>query len=357
MDLTTPFGRAQAFTLLTSRGLIRIALAIPPNAEFTVDNVSNPYGCSDKSTLSVYRRPLPTANLRFLSQVMWDGRESSALAGTQDITKNTNPGDLLADLAHQSVSATRIHAQATSDLTSTQQQTIVNFEMNLSVAQAIDAVAGRLDNAATGGPAPIAAQPFSIGVNDPLSTSPPFDQNVFTPFNSWVNSPMDTSADNKKASIARGEIIFNTRSFTVSGVAGLNDMFFNNGPATVTCSFCHNNPNLGNHSLPLALDTGVADPTTFLLVGSYLPLITFRNINTGATMQTTDPGVALVSGKWNDIGKFKIPILRGLAARAPYFHNGSAQSLIDVLNFYEFRFGVSLLPQDFTDLLNFLSSL
>lgn len=359
MDLTTAAGRAQAFTLLTSRGLIRIVLPVPTNAEFTVDSVTNQYGCSDKSTLSMYRRPLPTANMRFLSQIMWDGRESSALNGTQDITLKTNPADSLADLAHQSVSATRIHAQGASDPTSAQQQAIVNFEMQLSVAQAIDLVAGSLQaDGATGGPSAIANQQFSIGVNDPLSTTPPpFDPNIFTPFTAWVNFPTNTSAGSRKASIARGEIVFNTKTFTVTNVAGLNDVFFNNGPAVVTCSFCHNDPNLGNHSLSLPLDIGVAESNTNFLGLSYLPTITLRNKVTGATMQTTDPGVALVTGKWADIGKIKIPILRGLAARAPYFHNGSAQSLSDVVNFYDFRFGVFFNGTEGSDLIAFLSSL
>jgi cytochrome c peroxidase len=352
VDLTTSAGRTQAFTLLTSRGLIRIALPIPVKAEFTVVNVNNQYGCGDKSTLSMYRRPLPIANLRFLSQVMWDGRESSALNGTQDITQQTNPTDLLADLAHQSVSATRIHAQGASDPTSDQQNAIVNFEMQLSVAQAIDNIAGSLqDNGATGGPSAIASQQFSIGVNDPLSTdpnAPRFNSNVFTPFNNWVNS---TTA--QKASIARGEIVFNTKTFTASGVAGLN----NGAPTTVTCSFCHNDPNMGNHSLSLPLNIGVADVTNPLGVG-YLPVITLQNIaNPNLTVQTTDPGVALVTGKWADIGKIKIPILRGLAARAPYFHNGSAKTLTDVVNFYDFRFFLGFSGQDFTDLVAFLSSL
>lgn len=356
VDLTTAAGRAQAFTLLTSRGLIRIALPVPANAEFTVVSVNNQYGCGDTSTLSMYRRPLPTANLRFLSQVMWDGRESSALTTTQDITKTTNPADLLSDLAHQSVSATRIHAEGASDPTPDQQQAIVNFEMKLFVAQAIDNAAGSLQgDSATGGPAAIAAQPFSIGVNDPLSTdpnAPPFNSNVFTPFTPWVNSN-----SSQKASIARGEIVFNTKTFTVFGVAGLNDVFFNNGPAVVTCSFCHNDPNLGNHSLLLPLDIGVAEPDFNFLGLNYLPVITLRNKTTGATIQTTDPGVALVTGNWADIGKLKIPILRGLASRAPYFHNGSAQSLVDVVDFYEGRFPFSLTGQEFTDLLAFLSSL
>ena len=357
VDLTTATGRDQAFTLLTNRGLIRIALSLPANAEFTVVSVNNQYGCGSTTTLSMYRRPLPTANMRFLSQVMWDGRESSALATTQDITKATNPADLLSDLAHQSIDATMIHAQGTSAPTSDQQQAIVNFEMNLSVAQAIDNVAGSLQSdSATGGPAAIAAaaQNFSIGLNDPLSTTVPFNQNVFTPFAPWVNSSL-----NQKASIARGEIIFNTKTFTVSGVAGLNDVFFNNGPATVTCSFCHNDPNLGNHSLALPLDIGVAGPNTnFLLVGAnYLPSITLQNKTTLATVTTTDPGVALITGKWADIGKFKIPILRGLASRAPYFHNGSARTLGDVVNFYFSRFPIDFQGTDFSDLAAFLSSL
>jgi hypothetical protein len=306
----------------------------------------------------MYRRPLPTANLRFLSQLMWDGRESSALTTTQDITKATNPGDLLSDLAHQSIDATLIHAQGASGPTSDQQNAIVNFEMNLSVAQAIDKVAGSLQSdGANGGPAAIAAaaQNFSIGVNDPLSTdpsAPPFNQNVFTPFAPWVNSN-----SSQKASIARGEIVFNTKTFTVFGVAGLNDVFFNNGPATVTCSFCHNDPNLGNHSLSLPLDIGIAEQNQNFLGLNYLPVITLQNIKTGATVVTTDPGVALVTGKWADIGKIKIPILRGLAARAPYFHNGSARTLNDVVSFYDGRFGVGFIGSEFTDLVAFLSSL
>jgi cytochrome c peroxidase len=74
IDISTLAERRQAYSLLINRGLIRIALAVPANAEFTVVNVANPYGCSDPTTLSMYRRPLPATNLRFLSAVMWDAR-------------------------------------------------------------------------------------------------------------------------------------------------------------------------------------------------------------------------------------------------------------------------------------------
>jgi cytochrome c peroxidase len=58
-----------------------------------------------------------------------------------------------------------------------------------------------------------------------------------------------------------------------------------------------------------------------------------------------------------DIGKLKGPVLRGLAARAPYFHNGSAASLQDVVEFYDQRFSIGLSKQDKADLVVFLNSL
>ena len=88
-----------------------------------------------------------------------------------------------------------------------------------------------------------------------------------------------------------------------------------------------------------------------------MPLYTLRRLSTGETVQTTDPGRAMVTGKWTDIGKFKGPVLRALAARAPYFHNGSATTLDDVLDFYEGRFGIGLTSQERSDLLAFLRAL
>jgi cytochrome c peroxidase len=64
-----------------------------------------------------------------------------------------------------------------------------------------------------------------------------------------------------------------------------------------------------------------------------------------------------VTGKWADIGRFKGPVRRALPARAPYFHNGSAATLDDVIGFYVARFGVPLTAAERTDLLAFLRSL
>jgi cytochrome c peroxidase len=349
-------GRRKAYSLLLSRGLIRIALAAPANSEFSVANVSNPYGCNSTSTLSMYRRPLPATNLAFLSTVMWDGRESTPPT-TQKITY-PNTGQLLADLTQQAIDATTGHAQGAIP-TAAQVQDIVSFETSLRTAQTYDYQAGALNaNGATGGPVALASQQFFVGINDsfPASfafnpTGAPFNPNIFNLFAAWASSQ---SAP--RASIARGEALFNSKPITISGVGGINDVAGLPASFSGTCGTCHDAPNVGNHSVSVPLNIGVGDLTSPLDV-SYLPVFTLVNNTTGAAVQTTDPGRALITGKWADIGKLKGPILRGLASRAPYFHNGSAANLLDVLVFYDKRFNIGFTAQEEADLVAFLNTL
>lgn len=368
IDTSTVAGRRKAYSLLTSRGLFRIALTVPDTAEFTVVGVVNPYGCGDPKTLSMYRRPLPSTNLRFLSTVMWDGRESSPQTGTQKITSSTYPGDLMADLAHQALDATNGHAQGSTPLTAQQQQAIVQLETGFSTAQAYDYRAGSLSaNGATGGPSALAAASFFIGINDPLGGNPhgtPFTPAIFNLFDAWTNQRSHGDDDNdgrgglgaaQRASIARGQALFNSKRINITGVAGLNDDL-NLAVIPGNCGTCHDTPNVGNHSVPLPINIGVGDVNSPLDV-SYLPVFTLQNNTTHEIKTTTDPGRALITGLWKDVGKVKGPILRGLAARAPYFHNGSASSLGDVLDFYKQRFNVGFTAQEKADLIAFLSAL
>jgi hypothetical protein len=358
IDSSTVEGRRAAYSLLLSRGLIRISLPVPANAQFSVVSVQNPYGCNDTSALSMYRRPLPSTNLKFLSTVMFDGRESSPQTGTTKITYATNPGDLLADLGHQAIDATTVHAQAATPPTPQQVQAIVNFEMQLRTAQAIDFRAGFLSaDGATGGPLALASQPFFIGINDSFPSNfgfnpfgTPFNPAIFDLFNAWANSENPL-----RASIARGQTIFNTKIINITDVAGINDVLgIQSLPGS--CGTCHDSPNVGDHSFPAPLNIGVGDLTSPLDV-SYLPVFTLQNKSTGIRVQTTDPGRALITGLWADVGKVKGPILRGLAARAPYFHNASAASLRDVVTFYDKRFNVGFTAQEKADLVAFLNSL
>lgn len=364
VDTSTLAGRRKAYSLLLDRALIRIERQVPENAEFNVISVANPYGCSDSSTLSVYRRPLPSTNLRFMSTLMWDGRESSPQTETQKITFTTNPGDLLADLAHQTIDATSIHAQGSTPLTEQQQKDIVDFEMGLVTAQAFDYRAGPLDaKGASGGPVAIAQRfvpNFFIGINDPLGGNPrntPFTPVVFSLFDSWNDSGSNLwhFQNEQRARIARGQALFNSKPINIVGVAGLNDDL-NLASIPGTCGTCHDSLNIGNHSVSAPLNIGVGDVDSSLDV-SYLPVITLQNKTTFEIKTTTDPGRALITGAWKDVGRLKGPILRGLASRAPYFHNGSARSLDDVLNFYDKRFNIGFTDGEKQDLIAFLNAL
>jgi cytochrome c peroxidase len=356
IETSTLQERREAYSLLLSRGLIRIALPVPPGAEFTVKSVRNPYGCNDTSTLSMYRRPLPATNLKFLSTVMFDGRESTPLS-TQKITYPDPDAALLADLAQQAIDATTGHAQGAVP-TPEQVQEIVNFETSLRTAQAIDYFAGLLnDGGASGGPIALASQEFFIGINDSFPATfllnpsgAAFNASIFNLYDRWENSL------GRRASIARGQALFNSKPITISGVGGINDVAGLPASFSGTCGTCHDSPNVGDHSVSAALNIGAADPTSPLDV-SYLPIFTLKNNTTGEIVKTTDPGRALVTGKWADIGKVKGPILRGLASRAPYFHNGSAERLEDVLEFYDKRFNIGLTRQEKADLIAFLNAL
>ncbi len=356
IDTSTVEGRFKAYSLLLSRGLIRISIAAPTGAQFTVEDVSNPYGCGDTSTLSMYRRPLPATNLKFLSTVMSDGRESTP-PSTQKITYPDPDSALLADLAHQAIDATTGHAQGAIP-SPAQVQDIVDFETALRTAQAIDYFAGFLnDDGATGGPVALASQQFFIGINDsfPASfgfnpTGAAFNPEIFNLYDAWTNSL------GRRASIARGQALFNSKPITISGVAGINDVAGLPASFSGTCGTCHDSPNVGDHSVSAPLNIGVADLTSPLDV-SYLPVFTLKNTATGETVKTTDPGRALITGNWADIGKVKGPILHGLASRAPYFHNGSARSLADVLTFYDKRFNIGFTAQEKADLIAFLNAL
>ena len=374
IDVSTVEGRRAAYSLLRTRGMIRIAIAVPANADYEVVSVENPYACNETDTISQYRRPLPSTNLRFLSAVMFDGRESSPLTGTTKILPTNYPDSLESDLRHQSVDATTTHAQGDGTRpTPAEQQEIVDFEMALFTAQSIGQGIGNLDaRGATGGPTALVPQAFFIGTNSQIPqfenpASGPFNPAIFNPFDAWADLPYN----DPRAAVARGQALFNSTLINITGVAGLNDDKAAGGlvPGGIPviagfCGTCHDTPNVGNHSFPTPLNIGTGDPETGSastnlggLDITYLPKITIRSKVTGELKTTTDLGQALIDGHFDHVGKIKGPILRGLSARAPYFHNGSAQTLLDVVRFYEKRFGVVFTPQEESDLVTFLSSL
>jgi cytochrome c peroxidase len=88
-----------------------------------------------------------------------------------------------------------------------------------------------------------------------------------------------------------------------------------------------------------------------------MPLYVLRHKTTGERIATTDPGRALITGKWKDVGRFKGPVLRSLAARPPYFHNGFAADLGAAVDFYNERFTIGLTEREREDIVAFLKAL
>lgn len=354
LDMSTLQARQANCSMLLTKGLFRIGLAVPVNSEFVLAAVDDPYGYASATEVSCFRRPLPATNLRFLSTVMWDGREF--------LGKNT----ILAALESQARDAVMGHMQSPVPPTSAQVASIVDFETHLYTSQIYDDAAGRLNSMQIGaGPETLVLLPYYSGINDAFGLTrnrQMFDTNVFTFYQSWLPPPASrcgqpphppVSPSPEQQSVARGEALFNTRQFEIRGVAGLNDVV---GKTSIrgTCSSCHSAPAIGSNALPLLMNTGISDGS---LRTPDMPLYTLRNKKTGATAQTTDPGAAMTTGKWGDIGKFKVPNLRGLENQSPYMHNGFSGDLLDILNFYDKRFLIGLSDQEKADLAAFLVTL
>jgi cytochrome c peroxidase len=362
LDVSTVDARRSAYSMLLSKGLIRIGIGIPAGAQFELAAVDDPYGYASASELSLFRRPLPSTNLAFLSTVMWDGRETFKDPTSSHCLVNTTTcfATLPFDLADQSNSATTGHAQG-APLSDELRQAIVAFESTLFTAQVSDNDAGELHaGGAIGGPDFLSAQNSYFGINDAIAgdyqTHNPFNAIVMTVYDAWNKFNGNGSAQSRNAArqqVVRGQMLFNTRPVHIVGVKGLNDdLGIPDIPGT--CTTCHDTPNAGDHSVPAPLDIGLTDASRRT---PDMPLYTLRNLQTQETIQTTDPGRALITGQWKDIGRFKGPILRGLAARAPYFHNGFAADLPAVIDFYNTRFNLNFTDQDKADLVAFLKTL
>ncbi|HSS00845.1 MAG TPA: hypothetical protein VLM79_27495, partial [Kofleriaceae bacterium] len=197
---------------------------------------------------------------------------------------------------------------------------IVDFEMALSNAQLTVDGTGRLDAGnAKGGPEAMATQAL---VNA-----------RFDLYDTWAN----TGSPGRRA-LYRGQEIFNNV----------------NAPSGRSCRGCHNAANNGQNVGGTLFDIGASRPD---VARPDMAVYTFQRISDGAIVQSTDPGRGIRSGLFADLNRFKTPNLRGLAARAPYFHNGIANTLLEVVRHYEAKLGFVFTAQEEADLVAFLTAL
>jgi cytochrome c peroxidase len=359
-DVSTLAAREAAYSRFLDLGVVRISIGVPASADFKL-TIEDPVAADvfarpgvNQGKLSLFRRPLVNTNMALDSSVNWDGRtnvhELQAQAQKVVIALFCDPATFPCDTNKFGAGKPISDAQA---------QQIADFETNVFTAQVADNQAGDLRAlGARGGPENMAGLPTNAGILPPDNTP------AFPLYDAWLD-PKRAGNNEARASVARGAQLF----------------------TQATCTDCHTSPNVGNNNRDSFFaygpnDHGPSLPPEFFDNTLQLPKMAARirelpmyclrpisNTSTTACGQddgdvrVTDPGRALISGKIADTGEFKPPILRDLAARAPYFHNGSAETLNDVVDFYNARLtfeqvpGFPLTPQQKADLVAFLRAL
>lgn len=380
-------GDPESHSLLLEHGLFRIGMPWPPRApdggsivpEFTLEVVEDPSGCnlddvyglnSENPTVSVYRRPRMSANLRYVTTPFslsgrFDGKRGVPLAIDEKTGQRVGL-PIMSDARHQTLEAQamdaiRGHMEGLGAYSDELLGEIVDFEMNLYAAQSADKVAGSFTATDT----PAALGPVAMRDGSAIVAGFNYNNPVFFDFDSWKAPNNDVSAENAefRASVARGYAIFFERPMWISDVAWFNSIGMGN-PYKRACAICHSVHLAGNDISPGVMDIGVNNVATQVMAVPKLPVFKVTCSDDapphpylGREILTTDPGYALVSGKCIDVGSLVMQQMRGLAARAPYFSNGSAQTLADVVEFYDLRFDMQMTEQEKTDLVNFLSVL
>lgn len=388
----------RSHSLLLERGLVRVALPWPPrrpdgtriDPEFTIEVVRDPSGCntdpvyglqSANPTVSVFRRPRPAANTKYTTHQNFGvgpfiGKNGMP-ASTDPATGTPTSMNLMSDaraptLAVQADDAARAHLQIAGTLSATQVARITEFERQVYVAQVAAVGAGSLVEPN----GPPAFGPRNLAAGDAGVLGNNTSRYVFPLGGQWARLPRSTdeAANTRNAareSIARGHDVFMFRTFWIKDSMHLNSVGLGN-PVKRTCATCH-----GMHMTGMDTANGWMDiGTTNLPWATEVPLNPWTEARPqmplfritckpsvrehpflGRVIHTQDPGRALISGQCNDVGTIVMQQFRGLAARAPYFSNGSAATLRELVDFYDRRYTIGFSEQEKRDLVNFLGAL
>ncbi len=262
-----------------------------------------------------------------------------------------------ATLKSQAIDASLSHMELKTAPNEWQLKQIVAFECQVFVAQSFDRQNWVITqkNAPPGlGPQSLA---LAVKISAYLKSAP--DGAVFQSFDNWKNGPDPGSVaeQNFRRSVARGAEIFNHRPLEITGAVGVNT---SSAPLSGSCASCHDISDerhglgaLGRYrssDQPALGDPGARSAAGFKITcNPDAPAHPFL----GREIITQDPGRAMTTGKCADVGAIAVQQLRGLSARAPYFSNGSAQTLEEVVDFYDRRFEAGFSAQEKQDLVNF----
>lgn len=378
-----PQGEAASHSVLIEHGLIRIARPWPARdsagkpikADFTIEVVRDPstcnldpkYGLKTAGMISVFRRPRPVANFKYIEAMgfAYDPKAGMPLQLDPETGKPVS-GNLMADgrvpsLRAQMRDAAGTHLAFLKTLDARDIEQILDFERRIYVAQQVDAAGGALDaDGAKGGPRMLqVSEAGRLGSDGGIP--------VWSEFEAWEKMPEAQKATLPpevrafRESVARGARVFREKTFLISDSAGINSPIGFGNPVRNSCVFCHNMSYMGMDVAPGQVDLGTTNQP-FADPAPHLPL--FRITCTGKphphygrTILTSDPGFALTTGKCADVGRITLQTMRGLSARAPYFSNGSAKDLRGVIDYYERRYNIGYSEQEKQDLVNLMRAL
>ncbi len=307
-DVSTVEARWASYSMLRQGKFVRLVKP-PATAEYDVIAANDPFNFGTTANLLFFRRPPPTASFRSHT-VMWDGA-------------NTVGTDLREGLLKQARGNITGAQQGMAPADEAVVGRIVDQEMGFAHAQTyIFGVGSLTAGGARGGPEFAAAEGKVQG--------------RFNLYDAWIgsNRPM-------RAQIARGQEIFNST----------------NAANNRSCNGCHNIVNNGQNMNGTLFNIGTSDGSR---AKPDMAIYTLKRKGSDPGVDevtSTDPGRGIRSGLWNDVNKFKTPNIRGLAARAPYFHNGIAETLLDVIRHYEAALGFVYTAQEEADLVAFLKAL
>lgn len=385
-----PQALESSHSLLLNRGLFRVGLPWPPagkniKPEFTIEVVRDPTGVNlddtyglkgANPTVSVFRRPRPSANLKYvLSPDDVFNIKTGTLMAVDPETGKPASMNMMADARHltlrqQANGAYRDHQEGRQgSLRREALEQIVAFEQQVYVAQSHDRWGGSLVE--PGGPLGLGTRAMADGKVHVLANNN--RDPVFRLFDAWKNpaamaKELTEAQREFRASVARGNEVFMFRQFWIRDAAHINSVGLGN-PIKRSCATCHNTQMTGQDLAPGWVDVGTVNYPTWTeppVFSDKAELPVFKltcdksaspHPYLGRVIYTNDPGRALITGKCVDIGSIVMGQLRGLSARAPYFSNGSAKNLRELVDFYDRRFDMKLSEQEKVDLINFLSVL
>jgi len=387
-----PQALESSHSLLLNRGVFRVGLQWPPRddkgkkiqPEFTIEVVRDPTGVNlddtyglkgVNPTVSVFRRPRPAANLKYVMSPddVFNIKTGTLMAVDPETGKPASM-NLMSDARHltlkqQAIGAYRDHQEGRQGVSSENLRKIVEFENQIYMAQAYDQWGRNLVE--SGGPIGLGPRAMADGKIHVLANNN--RDPVFRLFDAWKKPdalPKELTPEQRefRASVARGNDVFMFRQFWIRDAAHINSIGLGN-PIKRSCSTCHNTQMTGQDLAPGWVDVGTTNYPTWTeppVFSDKAELPVFKctchkdappHPYLGRVIYTNDPGRALITGKCVDIGSIVMGQFRGLAARAPYFSNGSAKNLRELVDFYDRRFDMKLTEQEKIDLVNFLSVL